>query len=262
LSSGKRMPIHEVFGPTIQGEGMVVGRKTMFVRTGGCDYSCSWCDSAFTWNGEEKATMMTAAEVFDKLQEVGTHTTYEELEDGEPIPAVWHKTLNFNHVTISGGNPALIGEPMEDLIDLLHEAGIQVGLETQGTFFKSWMLKIDDLTISPKPPSSKMVTNWEKLDDMVTRLAGRFVNYSLKVVIFDDADFEYAKQVYERYKVYGPVFYVSVGNEDSKEQGDISARLIDKLDWLWGKVLADPAANSFRPLPQLHTIVWANKRAV
>lgn len=41
----KKMPIMEIFGPTIQGEGMVIGRKTMFVRTGGCDYSCSWCDS-------------------------------------------------------------------------------------------------------------------------------------------------------------------------------------------------------------------------
>lgn len=41
----KKMPIMEIFGPTIQGEGLVIGRKTMFVRTGGCDYSCSWCDS-------------------------------------------------------------------------------------------------------------------------------------------------------------------------------------------------------------------------
>ena len=40
-----KIPVMEIFGPTIQGEGMVIGQKTMFVRTAGCDYSCAWCDS-------------------------------------------------------------------------------------------------------------------------------------------------------------------------------------------------------------------------
>ena len=34
-----KVPVIEIFGPTIQGEGMVVGQKTMFVRTAGCDYA-------------------------------------------------------------------------------------------------------------------------------------------------------------------------------------------------------------------------------
>ena len=37
--------ISEIFGPTIQGEGALIGQPTVFVRTGGCDYRCSWCDS-------------------------------------------------------------------------------------------------------------------------------------------------------------------------------------------------------------------------
>ena len=95
----KKMPIMEIFGPTIQGEGMVIGRKTMFVRTGGCDYSCSWCDSAFTWNGEEKARVLSAREVYDEIEEIG----YID------------NVRNFNHVTITGGNPALINKSMNDL---------------------------------------------------------------------------------------------------------------------------------------------------
>ena len=45
--------VSEIFGPTIQGEGALIGQPTIFVRTGGCDYRCSWCgtmhavDSAF-----------------------------------------------------------------------------------------------------------------------------------------------------------------------------------------------------------------------
>lgn len=250
MKKAKKIPIHEIFGPTIQGEGQVVGRKTMFVRTGGCDYSCSWCDSAFTWNGSQKATLMTAEEIIASLIEKGTH------ESGK---------LNFNHVTISGGNPALFGQPMEDLIDMLYATDIQVGLETQGTIWQDWFCKIDDLTISPKPPSSGMATDWDKLDNIVLKLDEQAIelgysNYTMKVVIFDDADFEYAKQVYNRYKP--TVFYVSVGNEDAHEEGSIAPRLLSKLDWLWEKVLQDPEANNWRPLPQLHTLVWANKRGV
>lgn len=250
-----KMPIMEIFGPTIQGEGMVIGRKTMFVRTGGCDYSCSWCDSAFTWNGEQKATMMTARDVWDKLEAQAAINGY----------------LNFNHVTITGGNPALIGQAMQDFIDICTEHDVRVGLETQGTKWQEWFKEIDDLTISPKPPSSGMKTNFAKLDYILEKLAKNEhyigTNYSLKVVIFDDADFEYAKRLYERYVlekkwVYASEFYVSVGNNDAKEEGDISKRLLDKLDWLWGKVLADPECNDWKPLPQLHTLVWANKRGV
>lgn len=249
----KKMPIHEIFANAIQGEGMVIGQKTVFVRTGGCDYSCAWCDSAFTWNGEEKATMMTAQEVYDEIMRVGT------VADGR---------RNFNHVTISGGNPALIGEPMDQLIDLLHAQGIRIGLETQGTFWKDWMYKINDLTISPKPPSSKMVTNFQKLDDFMEKLydytadpsIADMHDFSLKVVVFDDEDFEFAKKIHKRYN--SVEFFLSVGNEDAKEEGDISKRLLDKLGWLWDKVVNDPEMNDAKPLPQLHTLVHANKRGV
>lgn len=39
-SKEARIPVMEIFGPTVQGEGMVIGQKTMFVRTAGCDYRC------------------------------------------------------------------------------------------------------------------------------------------------------------------------------------------------------------------------------
>lgn len=241
----------ETFGPTIQGEGMVIGRKTMFVRTGGCDYSCAWCDSAFTWNGEQKAKMLTAQEVFDRLEEL------DENPAANMSPGILR---NYNHVTLTGGNPALVGEAMDQLIELLHSKHIAVGLETQGSKWQDWFLKIDDLTLSPKPPSSKMKTDWEKLDDIIDRLNRGQVNFSIKVVVFDDEDFEYAKYVHERYPA--AEFFLSVGNIDSKEEGDISGRLLQKLDWLWNKVLVDPEMNNVKPLPQLHTLVWANKRGV
>lgn len=249
-----KLPVMEIFGPTVQGEGMVVGKKTMFVRTGGCDYSCVWCDSAFTWNGEQKADMMTAQQVWDHLIKLGRVTDSQ----GEDV-------LNFNHVTISGGNPALIKDAMSEFIDLCTNSGVKVGLETQGSRWQDWFYKITDLTISPKPPSSKMTTNWEKLDEVVNNLTAKGTNFTLKVVIFDDQDFEFAKEVYKRYHPNGNSdrpFYVSVGNEDAYEDGKIADRLLNKLDWLWTKVIEDPECNDWRALPQLHTLVWNNKRGV
>ena len=51
----------------------------MFVRTGGCDYHCDWCDSAFTWDGSEKPKRMTTDEVIEQLDQLGTYdyVTYQ-----------------------------------------------------------------------------------------------------------------------------------------------------------------------------------------
>lgn len=162
----KGIPVLEIFGPTIQGEGMVIGQKTMFVRTAGCDYSCSWCDSAFTWDGSAKKDIrwMTAEEIFAELKDIGGDA--------------------FSHVTISGGNPALLKQ-LDAFIELLKENNIRAALETQGTVYQDWFTLIDDLTISPKPPSSKMVTNFQKLDHILTSLKenNRQHAVSLKVEI-------------------------------------------------------------------------------
>ncbi|GGE32034.1 7-carboxy-7-deazaguanine synthase [Pullulanibacillus camelliae] len=236
------IPVLEIFGPTIQGEGMVVGRKTMFVRTAGCDYRCSWCDSAFTWDGSGKADIqkMTADEIWDQLVAVG----------GE----------RFDHVTISGGNPALLSA-IGELVQLLHTKGIQTALETQGSRWQPWMLDIDDLTLSPKPPSSGMKTNFNVLDQIIEQLRPQN-NTSLKVVVFDDADFEYATDIHSRYK--DVPFFLQVGNDDitSTDTVALTQHLLGRYEWLVDKTIASTAMNNVRVLPQVHTLLWGNKRGV
>ncbi|WP_027408358.1 7-carboxy-7-deazaguanine synthase QueE [Anoxybacteroides tepidamans] len=241
----KTIPVLEIFGPTIQGEGMVIGQKTMFVRTAGCDYSCRWCDSAFTWDGtaKEEIQQMTAEEVWNRLAELG----------GD----------RFNHVTISGGNPALL-KSLDELVQLLKIKGIRIALETQGSRWQDWFYDIDDLTISPKPPSSGMDTNFTILDEIIKKLTdkGRMSNISLKVVVFDDEDFEYAKNIHERYPAVP--FYLQVGNDDVSETDDLTLRvkLLNQLEWLVEKVVHTPEMNDVRVLPQLHALLWGNKRGV
>ena len=237
----------EVFGPTIQGEGMVIGKKTMFLRTYGCDYSCDWCDTKYTWDGSEKHNMKRATpqEVFNELKETAGDKS-------------------FSHLTISGGNPALQKESMSQLIDICHDNGVKVGLETQGSIWQDWFYKIDDLTISPKPPSSLMKTNFLTLDDMVDKLVAENVNFSIKIVYFNEDDLRYAKDLFKRYKDkgYDIPYYLSVGNATPYTSDDITKQLIDKLEELWDLVMNDEELNDVQALPQLHAIVWGNARGV
>jgi 7-carboxy-7-deazaguanine synthase len=235
----------EIFGPTIQGEGMVIGQKTMFVRTAGCDYSCSWCDSAFTWDGSGKDLIkqMDADEIWKELVSLGG--------DG------------FSFVTISGGNPALL-KNLSDLIDLLKEKQIKIGVETQGSKWQDWFLDIDELTISPKPPSSEMVTDFDALDLIINNLNRNDSshNVSLKVVVFDDQDYDYAKKVHFRYP--GIPFFLQVGNDDNKtiDNQKLIENLLLKYEWLINRVMQDNELKDVKVLPQLHTYIWGNKRGV
>ncbi len=239
------IPVLEVFGPTVQGEGMVIGQKTMFVRTAGCDYRCAWCDSAFTWDGSAKDAIrfMTPAEIWEELREIG----------GD----------RFSHVTLSGGNPALLPQ-LAGLADLLHAKGVAIAVETQGSRWQDWLAEIEQVTLSPKPPSSGMETDWAILDDIVTKLSHRPhpLAVSLKVVVFDEADLAYAKQVHVRYP--DTAMYVQVGNPDVRRMDirEHAADLLRRYEALIDKVVASSELNNVRVLPQLHALVWGNKRGV
>ncbi|MBM4765005.1 7-carboxy-7-deazaguanine synthase QueE [Bacillus sp. B15-48] len=238
-----KIPVMEIFGPTIQGEGMVIGQKTMFVRTAGCDYSCSWCDSAFTWDGSGKhlVKMMTAEQIWDELKAIGGN--------------------NFSFVTISGGNPALL-QSLDSLIKLLKINNIKSGLETQGSKWQDWFYDIDQLTISPKPPSSLMKTDMDVLENIVFRLANTNSDFSMKVVVFDDEDLAYAKGIHKRFP--DVPFYLQVGNEDSNTDNNVKlvSDLLSKYEWLINKVIETSELNNVKVLPQLHTLVWGNRRGV
>lgn len=235
-----KIPVLEIFGPTIQGEGRVIGRKTMFVRTAGCDYRCSWCDSAFTWDGsaKEDIQLMTAEEIYNQLKKIGGDC--------------------FDHVTISGGNPALI-KGIQDLVDLFEEKQIYTALETQGSKFQPWMRQINDLTISPKPPSSNMKPNIDILDSVIEQCIESTLN--LKVVIFDDDDYEFAKMIHHRYP--NIPFYLQVGNPYLDDDVDNhTEKLLSRYEALVDRVMASNDMNQVYVLPQLHTLLWSNKKGV
>jgi len=236
--------ISEVFGPTIQGEGPLIGHPTVFVRTGGCDYRCRWCDTLYAVLPEFRGewTLMTPAEILARV---------EQLAGSSPVL-----------VSLSGGNPAL--QPLAPLIALGHQKGYTFALETQGSVPQPWFATLEWLMLSPKPPSSGMATDWQALDDFVMAATGgpRCV---IKVVVFDDDDYAYARFVANRYPALS--VYLQVGNPaplmthaGSGGESDVDD-LMRRFRWLVDKIAADRWFVA-TVLPQLHVLAWGNRRGV
>ncbi len=237
MSAARGIKICEIFGPTVQGEGSLIGLPTVFVRTGGCDYRCHWCDTLYAVDQRFRKlwTEMSAKEI---LAQVG------QLCGGRPML-----------VSLSGGNPAL--QPLDDLLRLGKASGYRFAMETQGSIAKPWFSELEVLTLSPKPPSSGTKTDWQKLQECVDVSGTAAV--SLKLVVLDEDDYQFARQVSARFPQL-PV-YLQPCNVNPLGDGDLagSKEGLDPLRLLVARVLADGWYEA-RVLPQLHVLLWGNKR--
>ncbi len=232
MGAARTFPVLEVFGPVLQGEGRMIGVQTHFVRFGYCDFRCRWCDTLYAVEPEQvqaEADWLTVGAIAARLDELGAHTPW---------------------VTFSGGNPAI--HDLGALVERLHATGRQVAVETQGTVYRPWLAQCDVVTVSPKPPSSGMPTDHARL--------ARFTalpQSNLKVVVFDEADYAYARDIHLRYP--DKPLYLQPGNAVGQ---DDTAALLKKLDWLAQRAMRDPAMASAVVLPQLHTLMYGNRRGV
>ena len=235
--------VSEIFGPTIQGEGILIGLPTIFVRTGGCDYRCSWCDTLHAVDSDyrDQWRPMSVDEIWQEVT---------RLSGGKPLT-----------ISLSGGNPAI--QPLGPLIACGHAEGYRFALETQGSLAREWFAELDVLVLSPKPPSSGMATDWIAFDDCL-RMAGDGPQIALKIVIFDDLDYEYARDAAARYPQL-PV-YLQPGNHtpppaDAEDAIVDIDGIVERMRWLVEKVSNDRWFEA-RVLPQLHVIIWGNRRGV
>ncbi|WP_265499191.1 7-carboxy-7-deazaguanine synthase QueE [Paracoccus beibuensis] len=232
-----RLRIAEIFGPTIQGEGALIGQPTVFVRAGGCDYRCAWCDSLHAVDSRFRDSWapMEAPEVWARVR---------ELSAGRPLT-----------VSISGGNPAI--QDFGPLIELGRIEGYRFALETQGSIARDWFVGLEMLVLSPKPPSSGERADWAAFEACVAAGARQT---ALKIVIFDDQDYAWAQEVAGRYPDLP--LYLQPGNPEVDPEVPVAAQdVADRVLWLVGKVCAD-GWFAAHVLPQLHVMLWGNKRGV
>lgn len=120
LSEGKLLPVMEHFY-TIQGEGAHTGKAAYFIRLGGCDVGCHWCDVKESWD-PNLHPLMSAEEI---AVTAAQHCKTIVLTGGEPL--MW----NLNNLTAR-----------------LKELGCEIHIETSGAYEMSGIL--DWITLSPK----------------------------------------------------------------------------------------------------------------
>lgn len=121
LDGGRRLPLVEDFY-TIQGEGFHAGKPAYFIRLGGCDVGCRWCDAKYTWNPK----------IFPP---VGVDVVVERA-----------KACAAQAIVITGGEPLLY--PLDVLTSRLRDEGLEIFLETSGTHPFSG--EFDWVCLSPK----------------------------------------------------------------------------------------------------------------
>lgn len=236
----RTFPVVEVFGPTVQGEGSLAGLPTYFVRFGGCDYRCTWCDSMHAVDPaqvREHAEKLTSTQIIDRIEAL-------------PRGPEW--------VTLSGGNPAML--QLDEFTAALQAQSLRVAIETQGSIWKPWLGNVNSLTISPKPPSSGMADKVAKdlPEFMYAASLARPVRQrdALKVVAFDDDDLDFAHEVFSTYMTWPR--YLSCGTVIGEPLDELAAR----YRWLLERIATDTRFANVRALPQLHVVAWGHARGV
>lgn len=142
---------------TLQGEGFHQGKAAYFIRLGGCDVGCVWCDVKDSWDAGRHP-----------LQTVESLTTAVAAHFPAGFPGI---------VVITGGEPLM--HPLNELTGALQEKGFKTHLETSGAHPLSghW----DWICLSPKKFKAPLPDILPKAQE-------------LKVVIFHPSDFQWAEQ--------------------------------------------------------------------
>lgn len=136
LNEGKMLPVMEHFY-TIQGEGFHAGKAAYFIRLGGCDVGCHWCDVKESWN-PDLHPVMDAVEI--------AHTAAKHCKT----------------IVLTGGEPLMWN--LEILTSTLKSLGCTIHIETSGAYPMSGHL--DWITLSPKKTGLPLEDIYKKASEL------------------------------------------------------------------------------------------------
>jgi 7-carboxy-7-deazaguanine synthase len=225
--------ISEIFY-SIQGEGILAGVPSVFVRTSGCNLRCTWCDTPYTsWNPE------------------GREQSIEEI-------AAAVREFASQHVVVTGGEP-MIAPGIGELTQHLKQSGLHVTIETAGTIQQD--VACDLMSISPKlansTPHERDGGRWAAQHDRL--------RYQPRVLEQLMRDFEYQL----KFVVSSPDDLTEI-EAMLQETGADRARVVLMAEGTDAATIRERAAwiteickrEGFRYSPRLHIDVWGNRRGV
>ncbi len=168
----RTLPVMEAFY-TIQGEGFHQGRAAYFIRLGGCDVGCVWCDVKESWDAS-KHPQKTIEEIVEEAKK--TVGNLQLAANNELQTANW-KLQTQNIAVITGGEPLM--HDCADLTKALRGAGFRTHIETSGSsaLRGNW----DWVCFSPKKFKEPLPEIFDAADE-------------LKIVVFNKSDFEWAEK--------------------------------------------------------------------
>ena len=227
------MKIAEIFY-SIQGEGMLAGVPSVFVRTSGCNLRCTWCDTPYTsWKPEGVEMPLDAI-----LAEVSRHEA--------------------THVVVTGGEPMIVDD-IAPLTQAMRNSGLHVTIETAGTVYQP--VACDLMSVSPKlansTPHEREGGRWAAQHDrlryqpeVLEKLMADYA-YQLKFVVAAPEDVEEIESVLRE-----------TGADRSRvvlmPEGTDIETLRNRGRWL-----ADICKREkFRYGPRLHIDLYGNQRGV
>ena len=172
-SSGKIlvMKVAEIF-KSIQGESSYCGLPCTFIRLAGCNLRCSYCDTAYAYNGAEE---LTAKEILARIA-----------------------SLNCPLVEFTGGEPLLQEKELSVVAGELLSKSCTILLETNGTIdvdrVSNKIVKIMDIKCPGSGMSAK--TKWENLKKLDKK-------DEVKFVLLNETDYNWARDVIKEYNLTG-----------------------------------------------------------
>ena len=209
----ERLRITEVF-LSLQGESTSVGLPTVFVRLTGCPLRCRYCDTDYAFRGGEYLKMP------ELLKRVAAY--------------------QVRHVTVTGGEP-LAQPACLQFLEQLCDAGYQVSLETSGALDVSQVDGRVTKVLDLKTPGSGEVAR-----NRFENLACLAPRDQVKFVICDRADYDWACQVVDEYRLTGRCQVLYSPSYRQQDEAELA-----------GWILSDRLPVRFQV--QLHKILWGNE---
>lgn len=171
------MNVSEIFF-SLNGEGLLIGVPTVFVRLSGCNLDCAWCDTPYARKGTEKSV--------------------EDI-----VKAVRMCDNGFcSWVLITGGEPLI--QDIHELVINLKKAGYTIGIETNGSIYKGVLTTCDFISVDVKPPSSKNPTTDVKTFNRIVTVIKK-KNGQVKAVIADENDYNFVYKLVKEHEITVPV---------------------------------------------------------
>ena len=162
MKNDPSVSINEIFY-SIQGEAKNTGKPTVFIRTAGCPFRCSYCDTDYAFTeGKQK-----------KISEVIKYV----------------KKFDTKYITVTGGEP-LAQKNIKNLLELLISNSYDISLETSGLIDISSVPEDIEIVMDIKTPSSN-----EESKNIKKNLSVIKKTDVLKFVIGDKNDYEWSKEI-------------------------------------------------------------------